>query len=133
MNSTFSDQIYTEELFTIKPSNTTVILTKPWHELNYKEKEQLQKISDALKQRINSGLCLDAFNVIYQPQLDINQLSIQPNKVIYFGASIKGLTQYELIGSNQLKMVLSESLSDLILSELSKQKLWKALQQLFAA
>ncbi len=133
MNNTLSDQIFTEELYNIKPSNTTVILTKAWHELNYEEKEQLQKISDALKQRINPGLCIDAFNVIHQPQLDINQLSIQPNKVIYFGAPLKGLNQYELIETNKMKMVLSESLEDLISNDQARQKLWKALQQLFTA
>lgn len=110
-----------------------VILTKEWHTLKPEEKEQLQKISDALKQRLNERLSIDAFQVIHQPVLDINQLVHKPEKIIYFGQPVKGLNYYELIEANQLRMVLSESLADLLVNESSRQKLWKALQQLFTA
>ncbi len=133
MNINLTDQIFTEELYRIKPVSTTVILTKAWHELKHEEKEQLQKISDALRQRINPRLSIDAFNVIHQTHLDINQLTRQPKEVIYFGPPVKGLNFYDLIEANQVKMVLSESLADLIANEQSRQKLWKALQQLFTA
>ena len=130
-NSYIAEQTYSEELYRIKPHQTTVVITKPWNELTYAEKEQLQKISDALKQRINPRLTLDAFQVIHQNQLDVATLN-QPKEVIYFGPPIKGLSFYELIEANGIKMVLSESIHDLILNDQGKQKLWKALQLLFA-
>ena len=133
MSTSLTDQIFTEELYSVKPVQTVVIITKAWHELDHEEKGQLQKISDALKQRINPRLSIDAFNVIHQPQLDLNLLATQPKEVIYFGGPIKGLNYYELIEANQVKMVLSESLENLISNEQSRQKLWKALQQLFTA
>lgn len=110
-----------------------VIMTTPWQELKLEETEQLQKISDALRQRIHPKLSIDAFQVIYQSQLDLNQLNQKPERVIYFGSPIKGLNYYELIEANQVKMVLSESVADLLKNDQSRQKLWKALQQLFAA
>jgi hypothetical protein len=131
-NSYMLEQTFSEELFRIKPHRTTVIITKAWSDLSYAEKEQLQKISDALKLRISPQLTIDAFQVVQQPVLDINALADRPKEVIYFGPPIKGLSNYELIEANQVKMVLSESLEDLISNDLARQKLWKALQQLFA-
>jgi hypothetical protein len=125
------EQTYSEALFRIKPFQTTVILTKAWHELGYAEKEQLQKISDALKQRLNPKLNIDAFQVVHQFHLDVSDLRSKPKEVIYFGPPIKGLSYYELIEANLVKMVLSESLEDLISNDQARQKLWKALQQLF--
>ena len=127
-----ADQTFTEELYNIKPVSTVVIMTTPWHELKLEETEQLQKISDALRQRINPRLSIEAFHVIHQPQLDLNLLPRKPTEAIYFGPPIKGLNYHELIEANGVKMVLSESVSDLIKNDLSRQKLWKALQQLFA-
>ena len=128
-----TDQTFTEELYRIKPVTTFVITTTPWSELRPEETEQLQKISDALRQRINPRLSIDAFRVIHQPQLDLNLLPKKPKEVIYFGPPIKGLGYYELIEANEVKMVLSESVTDLIKNDQSRQKLWKALQQLFTA
>ena len=130
--STLSNPIFTEELYRINPARTAVVLTKSWHELSHEEKEQLQKIANALN-KINPRLSLDAFQVIHQPQLDLNLLSHKPKEVIYFGPPIKGLNYYELIEANQVKMVLSETVADLLKNDQSKQKLWKALQQLFQA
>ena len=130
--STLPNPIFTEELYRINPARTAVVLTKSWHELSHEEKEQLQKIANALN-KINPRLSLDAFQVIHQAQLNISELKEQPKEVIYFGPPIKGLTYYELIEANQVKMVLSENLSELISNDQSKQKLWKALQQLFMA
>ncbi len=131
MINTLPNQIFTEELYSIKAVRAVVIITKAWHELGYGEKEQLQKISDALKQRISPQLSMDAFQIVHQQHLDVSTLMNQPKDVIYFGPPIKGLTYYELIEANQVKMVLSESLEDLISNDQSRQKLWKALQQLF--
>lgn len=132
-NSYMLEQTFSEELFRINPHRTTVIITKAWSDLSYAEKEQLQKISDAIKQRISPQLNIDAFQVVHQPAFDINALANQPKEVIYFGPAIKGLSNYELIEANQVKMVLSESLDDLISNDIARQKLWKALQQLFAS
>ena len=126
-------QTFTEDLYSIKPVSTVVIMTTPWHELKHEETEQLQKISDALRQRINPRLSIDAFQIIHQPQLDLNLLAHKPKEVIYFGPPIKGLNYYELIEANEVKMVLSESVADLIKNDQSRQKLWKTLQQLFQA
>jgi hypothetical protein len=132
-NSYIAEQIFPEELYRVKPIRTTVVITKPWADITYAEKEQLQKISDALRQRLNPKLSVDAFQVVHQNQLDVATLSNNPKEVIYFGPPIKGLAFYELIEANQVKMVLSEPLQDLISNDQGKQKLWKALQQLFAA
>lgn len=128
-----TDQTFTEELYRIKPVSTFVVTTTPWDDLKLEETEQLQKISDALRQRIRPSLSIDAFQVIHQPHLDINLLPRKPKELIYFGPPIKGLNYYELIEANEVKMVLSESVSDLMKDDQSRQKLWKALQQLFAA
>lgn len=132
-NSYMLEQTYSEELFRIKPHRTTVIITKAWSDVSYAEKEQLQKISDAIKLRISPQLNMDAFQIVHQPVFDINALANQPKEVIYFGPPIKGLSNYELIEANQVKMVLSESLEDLISNDIARQKLWKVLQQLFAS
>ena len=52
VNVTTTEQTFTEELYSIKPVLTVVVTTTPWHELKLEETEQLQKISDALRQRI---------------------------------------------------------------------------------
>lgn len=130
---TASNQTFTEELYRINPARTVVILEKPWSELTSEEKGQLYKISGALKQRISPALSVDAFQVVHQSQLDVNQLVHKPNEIIYFGSPIKGLAYYEVIEANGIRMVLSESLRDLIPNDQSRQKLWKALQQLFVA
>ena len=131
MANTVTDTIYQEELYQIEVP-AVVIIDKPWAELAAPEKEQLQKIADALNKRISPKLKLDAFQVIYQPKFDLGSINPQPRRVIYFGAAVTGLNPYELIEVNQSKVVLSEPLEDLTKNEAARQKLWKALQQLFA-
>lgn len=130
---TTASYIFTEELYRIRPASTVVIITTPWDALKLEERDQLQKISDTLKQRIHPAISFDAFHIIHQPQLDINLLPNKPKHVIYFGKAVKGLNFYELIEANELKMVLSENVVDLMKSDQSRQKLWKALQQLYAS
>jgi hypothetical protein len=131
MKDVVLESLYTEDLYqlTVPPA---IILDKPWNLLKPEEKEQLSKITEALRQRINPALKLDAFQVIHQPELNLNSLHPHPGKVIYFGAPIKGLNYFELIEVNAAKVVLSESLETLLKNEVSRQMLWKALQQLFA-
>jgi hypothetical protein len=131
MSTTFTDSIYSEEIYQIE-APAVVIIDRPWTELSVSEKEQLQKIADALNKRISTKLRLDAFQVIHQPKFELGLIHPQPKRVIYFGTAVMGLNPYELIEVNNSKVVLSESLDDLAKNEAARQKLWKALQQLFA-
>lgn len=126
------ESLYTEDLYLLPPK-TRIVITKPWDELTGPEKEQLTKITDALRQRINPKLSLDAFQISYTPALDLSTWHEKPEKLIYFGPPIRGLNYFELIETGSSKMVLSESLSELIANEGSRQKLWVALKQLFSA
>jgi hypothetical protein len=131
MKDVVLESMYTEELYRLSPP-ATIVIDKPWNALTDSEKEQLQKITEALRQRINPALKLDAFQVIYQKEFNLNLLYPQPSKVIYFGSPIKGLNYFELIEVNSVKVVLAESLDALTKNEAGRQMLWKALQQLFA-
>jgi hypothetical protein len=131
MKDVVLESLYAEDLYQLTPS-PAIILDKQWSLLKQEEKDQLSKITEALRQRINPALKLDAFQVIYQQELNLNSVHPQPLKVIYFGAPIKGLNYFELIEVNAVKVVLSESLENLLKNEVSRQMLWKALQQLFA-
>lgn len=126
------ENLYTEDLYLLPPK-TRIVITKPWDELTGPEKEQLTKITDALRQRINPKLSLDAFQISYTPALDLSTWHEKPEKLIYFGPPIRGLNYFELIETGSSKMVLSESLSELIANEGSRQKLWVGLKQLFSA
>jgi hypothetical protein len=130
MSSTFTESIYSEEIYQIEVP-AVVIVDKPWAELPVAGKEQLQKIADALNKRISPKLSLDAFQIIHQPKFDLGLINPPPKRAIYFGAVVTGLSLYELIEVNATKVVLSESLDDLLKNEAARQKLWKALQQLF--
>jgi len=132
MNSLVFESLYTEDLYRL-PSKIHVVITRPWNELMEAEKEQLTKIAEALRQRINPQLSLDAFQIVYSPSLDLSSWIEKPKRLIYFGPAIKGLNYFELIETGLTKMVLSESLADLITNEASRQKLWVALKQLFSA
>lgn len=132
MSDLVFESLYTEDLYQL-PSKTQIILTRPWSELSEAETEQLTKITEALRQRINPKLCLDAFRIVYSPSLDLSTWIEKPERLIYFGPAIKGLNHFELIETGMTKMVLSESLADLIVNEPSRQKLWVALKQLFSA
>ncbi len=131
MAGTLTETIYQEELYHIELP-AVVIITKAWNEISTEEKEQLQKIADALTKRISPKLRLDAFQIIQQAKFDLGAIHPAPARVIYFGPAISGLNQYELISVNQSKVVLSASLDELLKDEPARQKLWKALQQLFA-
>jgi hypothetical protein len=128
--ATVTESTYQEELYQISfPAG--IILTKVWADITAKEKEQLQKITDALKQRLSPKLSLDAFQIIYQPKFDLNLIPHPPKRLVYFGPAVNGLSNHELIEVNGIHVVLSESLEELTNNETSRQKLWKALQQLF--
>jgi hypothetical protein len=126
----FLENIYTEDLYWL-PAKTTIVITQPWADLKEEEKEQLSKITEALRQRIHPKLSLAAFAIVSVASLDLSSWVEKPDTLIYFGPAIKGLSIYEVIQAGGTKMVLSESLADLIPNEASRTKLWQALKQLF--
>ena len=119
-----NEYIFTEEVYqlTAKP---VVVLNKPWREVSPEESSLLSKILAAIKHS------LDSVNMVYQSQLDITQFSFKPDAVICFGSGAKGLALYEPIEANQVSIVLSESLTDLLKSEASRKLLWQALKRQF--
>jgi hypothetical protein len=131
MKDLFLESLYTEELFEIS-ALPMIIIDKPWTAVTPEEREQLQRITEALRQRIHPSLRLDGFQVIHQAELNLNSLQPRPAKAIYFGSPIKGLNYFEVIEVNATRLVLSESLELLIKTDTSRQMLWKALQVLFA-
>ena len=126
------ESVYTEELYRI-PAKTTIVITQPWADLRLPEKEQLSKITEALRQRIHPKLNMVSFAIVSVASLDLSTWVEKPDRLIYFGPAIKGLSTYEVIEAGGTKMVLSESLADLIPNEASRTKLWQALRQLFSA
>ncbi len=126
----YFESLYTEELYRISPK-TKILITQPWSDLPKEEKDQLIKITEAIRQRINPKLSLNAFEVVVAQSLDLSLWSEKPEKLIYFGPPVKGLDTYEVIVARDTKMVLSENLSHLISNEPSRAKLWLALKQLF--
>lgn len=114
---------YSEEIYTIR-EKTTVILSKPWSELEEVERQLLQKILQSVK------LNLAGVRIIHQPRLDLTKLTPQPSRMIFFGDPVAGLNQFECI-QTQGTIVLSPPLSLLQNDTAGKQKLWVALKQLF--
>ena len=131
MENDYLESVYTEELYRI-PAKTTIVITQPWTDLKKEEKEQLSKITEALRQRIHPKLSLVAFAIVSVSSLDLSTWIEKPDRLIYFGPAIKGLSTYEVIQADGTKMVLSQSLADLIPNEASRTKLWQALRQLFS-
>jgi hypothetical protein len=131
MENDYLESLYAEELYRIPPK-TTIVITQPWSDLKEEEKEQLAKITEALRQRIHPRLSLVALAIVSVSSLDLSTWVEKPDRLIYFGPAIKGLTNYELIQADGTQMVLSESLADLIPNEASRTKLWQALRQLFS-
>jgi hypothetical protein len=132
MENDYLESVYTEDLYRI-PAKTTIVITQPWTDLKEEEKEQLSKITEALRQRIHPKLSLAAFAIVSVISLDLSTWKEKPDALIYFGLAIKGLSTYEVIQADSTKMVLSESLADLIPNEASRTRLWQALRQLFTA
>src|SRR5258706_14068325 len=132
MENDYLESVYTEDLYQIQ-AKTTIVITQPWTDLREDEKEQLSKITEALRQRIHPKLSLAAFAIVSVISLDLSTWKEKPEKLIYFGPAIKGLSIYEVIQADSTKMGLSESLADLLLNEASRARLWQALRQLFTA
>jgi hypothetical protein len=132
MDSTVFDSIFTEDLYQFTPK-VTLVITQAWNELTTEDKIQLTKITETLRQRIDPKLNLQAFRVVAAPSLDLSTWPEKPERLIYFGPPVKGLSYYEMIEVNNTRMVLSEALRDLAPNEAARGKLWVALKQLFAS
>jgi hypothetical protein len=115
--------VYGEEIYTIR-EKTTVILSKPWSEHTEADRQQLQKILQAVR------LSIAAVRIIHQPALDLAQLKPAPARMIYFGDPVPGLTQFECI-TTEGTIVLAPHLHLLPADDAGRKKLWLALKQMF--
>jgi DNA polymerase III psi subunit len=119
------DSIYQEGLFAISPP-PTIILDQPWVTITPVEKTLLEKILTAIRQSLNS------ITIQYQDSLDLSVWVEKPQRVIYFGKSVKGIPLYETVKANGVTIVASESLKDLSINEEARKKLWLALKKQFS-
>jgi DNA polymerase III psi subunit len=119
-----TEYIFTEDVYKLEPK-PVVVINKPWKEVSAEECGLLSKILGALRHS------LDSVNIVYQSKLDVTQLSAKPENVICFGSGAKGLALYEPIEANQVSIVISESLTDLLKSDTSRKQLWQALKKQF--
>lgn len=118
------ESIYLEDLYSIPPL-VTIILNQPWAKVTEAERQQLSKILVAL------ALSLDKVRIIYQDEINLNQLPDRPKKVIGFGLALKGVNLFEAIEVESTQIVLSESLQTLLFNDESRKKLWLALKPIF--
>jgi len=119
------ESIFPEGLFSIH-SSPTIILDQFWDAITPAEKTLLEKILAAIKQSLNS------VTIQYQDSLDLSVWVEKPQRVIYFGKSVKGIPLYEAVEANGVTIVASESLKDLSINEDSRKKLWLALKKQFS-
>ncbi len=119
-----NEYIFTEEIYQL-PAKPVVVVDRSWMEISVEESGLLSKILGAIKHS------LDSVNIVHQSQLDVTQFSFKPEIVICFGSGAKGLALYEPIEVNQVSIVLSESLTDLIKNDASRKLLWQALKKQF--
>lgn len=119
-----NEYIFSEEVYRLA-AKPVVVVNKPWTEISPEESSLLSKILNAIKHS------LDSVNIVYQSQLDVTQFSFRPETVICFGSGTKGLALYEPIDANQVSIVLSESLTELLKNDASRKLLWQALKQQF--
>lgn len=119
-----NEYIFPEEVYQLSPK-PVVVVNKLWKDVTTEESTLLSKILAAIRHS------LDSVNIVYQTQLDVTQFSFKPEAVICFGIAAKGLTLYEPIEANQVSIVLSESLTDLLKNDAARKLLWQALKRQF--
>ncbi|HCW06004.1 MAG TPA: hypothetical protein DGG95_01420 [Cytophagales bacterium] len=125
MESILFESIFSEQVYTARHS-ATVILSQPWAEITTEEKALLSKILSAVR------LSIDSVNIKQQSFFDLSVMKINSSKVIYFGNAVPGLTYYDHFQANGVSVVMSEKLSDLLINDEAKKKLWLALKKQFA-
>ena len=79
---TLFESLYTEELYHI-PVKNTIIITQDWNAIKKDEKEQLNKITEVLRQKLNPGLGLGSFRIVHAPSLDLSTWKEKPEKLIH--------------------------------------------------
>jgi hypothetical protein len=131
IDSSAASFVYNEEVYRIT-DRPTIVLTVPWDEVPPEEKDQLAKITDALRDKIHPSLSLDGFRIVEEPNLDLSQWTHRPAYLIYFGPAIKGVNYYEVIEAGSTRMIMAESLSELLKNVDAKTKLWQGLKLLFS-
>ena len=124
MEPTLTTITFTEDIFLLRKL-VTIIIKKPWFEVTPEERIQLSKILGALK------LSLEKVRIVVQEDLALGNLIGSPRHVIVFGLEIKGVSLFEFMTINNVKVVLSEDLSVLLKNEESKKKLWLSLKSMF--
>lgn len=124
MEQALSTITFTEDIFLL-PQLVTIIIKKPWIEVTPEERTQLAKILSALR------LSLEKVRIVTQEELALGNLIGSPTYVIVFGLEIKGVSLFEFMTINGVKVVLSEDLSVLLKNEESKKKLWLSLKSMF--
>lgn len=125
MDQEVFETTYQEEIFQIKPK-PVVVINVGWEKLGEKERELLTKIISALK------ISLDSITIASRPNLETTSFKGKTNKLIYFGDLPTGMSPYELIESDDLSFICSESLTQLLDNEASRKQLWVALKKLFS-
>lgn len=116
---------YQEEIFEFKPK-PIVVINKAWEQIGEKERELLSKIISSLK------ISIDSITVVSQPTLNITSFKDKTGKLIYFGDLLEGVSRYEVLESEGLSFICSESLSELIDNEPARKQLWLGLRRLFS-
>lgn len=116
---------YQEEIFQFKP-RPIVVINKTWEQIGEKERELLSKIISALK------ISIDSITVISQASLNITYFKGKTAKLIYFGDLPTGVSRHEVLESEGLSFICSESLLELIDNEPARKQLWLGLRRLFS-
>jgi len=109
-----------------------MVLDRPWLSLADAERQQLDKIASALKQRIDPRFGLEGFRIVDQQPVEPQAWQNIGRRAVYFGEPLAQATLYEVLALGNCTAVFSEPLAQLAHNEAAKQKLWKALQQMFA-
>jgi len=120
--------LFHEDLYRIK-SRPAIILEKAWDDFSAGEKEQLAKIIEALRQRLDPSLGIETFQLIHRASLALVPWQTCDRAIIFIPAREAPL--YELTDVHGCQSVYSEPLQQLQLNDQLRQRLWKALQSLF--
>lgn len=116
---------FQEELYLV-PIKPIVALPVAWTEIRESDKTLLAKILGLAK------ITLNHVNVLTTNKLDVMQWRARPRQVIAFGIDAPGISQNEIVEIQDIKLIVTSSLSDLeTMGKEAKQKLAGALKQMF--
>lgn len=120
------ENLYTEELYAIKPK-VLIVIASSWSSLQDDEVNLLTKILNAVK------LSLSSVQVVTRSAFAVEDFkTFQPSHIISFGAMLKNNTSlYQAIQVNDTSVVLADELRNL--DDARKKNLWLTLKQVFHA